>query len=49
MRFSLGDKVMVEGKIGEIILWRFDEGDVWEVEIDGQMYDCYNEELKLIS
>lgn len=49
MRFYLGDKVMVDGKVGEIILWRFDEGDVWEVEIDGQMYDCYNEELELIS
>lgn len=49
MQFALGDKVKVEGKVGEIILWRFDEGNVWEVEIDGEVYDCYDEDLELIS
>jgi hypothetical protein len=47
--FALGDKVKVGDKAGEIILWYFDEGDVWEVEIDNKVYECYNEEMQLIS
>lgn len=46
--FALGDKVMVNGVVGEIVLWHFDEGDVWHVELDGQVYECYNEEMELI-
>lgn len=49
MQFALGDKVKVDGKIGRIILWHFDEGDIWHVEIDGEEYECYNEEMELIS
>jgi hypothetical protein len=49
MQFALGDKVKVDGKIGRIILWHFDEGDVWHVEIDGDEYECYNEDMELIS
>jgi len=48
MQFALGDKVKVNGMVGEIVLWRFDEGDVWHVELDGQVCECYNEEMELV-
>ena len=47
MAFAIGDRVKVEGKIGQIVRWHFDEGDIWHVDIDGQVYECYNEELEL--
>lgn len=46
--FALGDKVKVNGMVGEIVLWHFDEGDVWHVEIDSVVYECYKEEMELI-
>lgn len=49
MKFEIGNKVRVDNKVGQIILWHFDEGDVWHVDIDGQVYECYNEEMELIS
>jgi hypothetical protein len=49
MLFSIGNKVkLVNGMVGEIILWHFDEGDVWHVQIDNEVYECYNDELELI-
>ena len=49
MKFAIGDKVKVEGKVGQIILWHFDEGDIWHVEIGSEVFECYNEEMELIS
>ena len=47
MMFSVGDKVKVNGMVGEIVLWHFDEGDVWHVDLDGEVFECYNEEMEL--
>lgn len=50
MQFALGDKVKVDGVVGRIILWHFDEGNVWEVEtVDGEVLDCYDEDLELVA
>lgn len=47
--FALGDKVMVNGVVGEIVLWHFDEGNVWTVEIGNDRYECYDEEMELVA
>lgn len=49
MMFSVGDKVKADGRFGRIIGWHFDEGNVWHVEIDNDVYDCYDEDLELLS
>ena len=49
MRFEIGDMVKVEGKRGQIVNWSFDEGNVWQVAIDGEVYDCYDEEMEFLS
>jgi hypothetical protein len=49
MKFALGDKVRVEGQVGEIVLWHFDEGNIWHVEINSEVLECYEEEMELIS
>lgn len=49
MMFSLGNKVKLSnGLVGEIILWHFDEGDLWYVEVGKEVYECYNEEMELV-
>lgn len=48
MMFSVGDKVKVNGTVGEIVLWHFDEGDVWHVDLDGEVFECYKEEMELV-
>jgi len=48
MQFALGDKVKVDGRIGRIVLWHFDEGNVWQVEIGDDVYECYDEDMELI-
>lgn len=45
--FDLGDRVKVRGNVGKIIGWHFDEGDVWHVQIDDEVYECYNDEMGL--
>lgn len=45
--FEIGDRVRVDGKVGQIVCWHFDEGDVWHVVIDGHMHECYNEQMVL--
>lgn len=48
MTFSIGDKVKVNGIVGEIVLWHFDEGNVWHVDLDGEVFECYEEEMELV-
>ena len=47
--FEIGDKVTIKTmnpqKVGEIVLWYFDEGNVWVVECDGETWDCGDHEL----
>lgn len=48
--FELGDRVVLNGFDrpihGTIVLWHFDEGNVWEVVTDGgNIHECTDDEL----
>jgi hypothetical protein len=48
--FEIGDKVTIKTchppKVGEIILWHYDEGNIWTVELsDGSQEDFGDHEL----
>ena len=43
--YHIGDKVNNPQKTGEIVLWYYDEGNVWVVECEGSRYDCGEHEL----
>jgi hypothetical protein len=48
--FEIGDKVTIKSynppKAGEIILWHYDEGNIWTVELsDGSQEDFGDNEL----
>lgn len=48
--FHVGDKVRIHGLdrpvFGEIELWYYDEGNVWEVRTDGgNLWECCDDEL----
>ena len=32
-------------KVGQIILWQYDEGNIWTVECNGEIFDCNDHEL----
>jgi hypothetical protein len=33
--YEIGDKVVVNGSVGKIVGWHFDEGNVWTVRMPG--------------
>lgn len=48
--YEIGDKVTIKScnpqKVGEIILWHYDEGNIWTVELsDGRQEDFGDHEL----
>ena len=48
--YEIGDKVTIKScnpqKVGEIILWHYDEGNIWTVELsDGSQEDFGDHEL----
>ena len=47
--YEIGDKVMINSfstpKTGVIILWYYDEGNVWVVEVEGARFECCDSEL----
>lgn len=47
--YEIGDKVTIKTqnpqKVGEVVLWYYDEGNVWVVECDGKQFDCGEHEL----
>lgn len=47
--FEVGDKVIVNSfsqpKVGVVVLWYFDEGNVWVVEVEGARFECCDDEL----
>ena len=48
--YEIGDKVTIKSchpqKVGEIILWHYDEGNIWTVELsDGSQEDFGDYEL----
>jgi hypothetical protein len=47
--FEVGDKVMIKSfnppLQGVVILYYFDEGNVWVVEVDGARFECCDDEL----
>jgi hypothetical protein len=47
--FEIGDFVKVgSDKVGKIVNWFFDEGNVWAVECDGETLDYSDNELTTI-
>jgi hypothetical protein len=54
MMFELGDKVKVKTTnpqmVGTIVLWHFDEGNVWTVELsDGRHEDFGDHDLSPVT
>ena len=52
--FEVGDTVMVNSfytpKLGKIIDWHYDEGDVWTVKMmDGMTTECCTSELSVVN
>ena len=50
--FEIGDKVVIQtlkpAMVGKIVLWYYDEGNVWVVECDGWRFDCCESELSRV-
>ena len=47
--FEIGDSVVMKSNdkiggflVGKIVDWYFDEGNVWVVDFDGTLTDCYD-------
>lgn len=46
--FEIGDKVMVDGIVGRIVNWYFDEGNVWIVAFGNDTIECGDHDLSPI-
>jgi hypothetical protein len=47
--YEIGDYVTIKNtnpqKVGQIVNWLFDEGNVWIVVCDGETFECGDHEL----
>jgi len=44
--YEIGDKVVVNGSVGKIVSYYYDEGNVWVVRTEGgNLWDCADHEL----